>query len=69
MKKILKEVQSGEFCREWIAENEAGLSHMKRYRQEEAALLIEKVGKELREMMGWLPSQEKSDELSPTLSD
>ena len=69
MKKILKEVQSGEFAREWISENETGLSQMKRYRQEEAALVLEKVGKQLREMMGWLPSHEKSDELSPTLSD
>ena len=69
MKRILKEVQSGEFAREWISENETGLSQMKRYREEEAALLIEKVGKQLRDMMGWLPSHEKSDELSPTLSD
>ena len=41
MKRILKEVQSGEFAREWISENETGLPQMKRYRQEEAALLIE----------------------------
>ena len=69
MKRILKEVQSGEFAREWISENETGLPQMKRYRQEEAALLIEKVGKQLREMMGWMPSHEKSDHPSPTLSD
>ena len=54
MKRILQEVQSGEFARQWISENEQGLPRMKQYRQEEASLTIESVGKELREMMGWL---------------
>jgi len=54
MKKILKEVQTGEFAREWILENQAGkpvYNKMKRMGEEH---LIEKVGKELRSMMSWL---------------
>jgi len=54
MKKILKEVQNGEFAREWILENQAGrpvYNKLKRLGEEH---LIEKVGKELRSMMSWL---------------
>ncbi len=69
MKRVLKDVQSGAFAREWIAENESGLVKMNQYRQKEASLLIEKVGKELRKMMGWMSSQKKADKLSPTLSE
>ncbi|MEE8348051.1 MAG: ketol-acid reductoisomerase [Acidobacteriota bacterium] len=59
MRQILEEVRSGEFAREWIAENEAGLPNMNRYREEDANLPIEAVGKQLREMMGWLSSDKK----------
>ena len=51
MKQILKEVQSGDFAREWILENEKGLPQMTQYREEEAAQLIEEVGSRLRKMM------------------
>ena len=36
MKKILKEIQSGDFAREWIAENRAGQENFKRMREEQA---------------------------------
>ena len=65
MLKILEEIRSGEFAREWIAESEAGLSNMNQYRQDEANLPIEGVGKQLRKMMGWL-SSEKKDNVAPT---
>ena len=65
MLKILEEIRSGEFAREWIAESEAGLSNMNQYRQDEANLPIEVVGKQLRKMMGWL-SSEKKDNVAPT---
>ena len=51
MKRVLKDVQSGDFAREWIRENEEGLPQMTRYREEDAGLLVEKVGRQLREMM------------------
>jgi ketol-acid reductoisomerase len=54
MKKILGEIQSGEFAREWIAENENGRPNFDRMRKEAAAHPIEKVGAELRSMMPWI---------------
>jgi ketol-acid reductoisomerase len=54
MKKILKEIQTGEFAREWILENKAGkpvFNSLTKIGQEH---LIEKVGEKLRSMMGWL---------------
>ena len=51
MKQVLKEVQSGDFAREWILENEKGLPKMTQYREEEAAQLVENVGSRLRKMM------------------
>jgi len=54
MKQILKEVQDGTFAKQWIAENEAGRPNFKKTREAEAALPIEVVGKQLREMMSFL---------------
>ena len=54
MKKILGEIQSGEFAREWIAENDNGRPNFNRYREETNAHPIEKVGAELRAMMPWI---------------
>jgi ketol-acid reductoisomerase len=54
MKKILAEIQSGEFAREWIAENRAGQENFKRMRAEQAASQVETAGKELRSMMDWI---------------
>jgi ketol-acid reductoisomerase len=54
MKKILQEIQSGEFAKEWIAENRAGGENLSRMREEGAAHATEEVGKELRDMMPWI---------------
>jgi ketol-acid reductoisomerase len=54
MKKLLSEIQSGEFAREWILENQAGRPVFNTMRKEEANHLIEQVGKKLRSMMSWL---------------
>jgi ketol-acid reductoisomerase len=54
MKQILAEIQSGEFAREWIAENRAGQENFKRMRAEQAATQVETTGKELRAMMDWI---------------
>jgi ketol-acid reductoisomerase len=54
MRKILAEIQSGDFAREWIAENRAGQEHFLRMRAEQADTQIEAVGKELRSHMDWI---------------
>jgi ketol-acid reductoisomerase len=55
MKQILGEIQSGEFAREWIAENRAGQENFQRMRKEQQGHQIEREGKELRSHMDWLP--------------
>jgi ketol-acid reductoisomerase len=54
MRRILDEIQSGEFAREWIAENRAGQESFKRMRAEQAGTEIEVVGAELRSHMDWI---------------
>ena len=54
MKKILQEIQSGQFAKEWILENEAGQPGFKAMRKQEALHSIEAVGKELRSKMSFL---------------
>jgi ketol-acid reductoisomerase len=54
MRKILQEIQSGDFAREWIAENRAGQESFKRMRAEQADTQIEHVGEELRSRMDWI---------------
>jgi ketol-acid reductoisomerase len=54
MKQLLKEIQSGDFAREWIAENQAGQENFKRMREEQSAHQVEVVGKELRSQMDWI---------------
>jgi len=54
MRQILYEVQTGEFAREWILENQARRPVFNALRRQEAAHPIEEVGKKLRAMMGWL---------------
>ena len=54
MKKILADVQSGAFAREWVEENKNGRPNMNRLRKQEAEQPIEQVGKKLREMMSYL---------------
>ncbi len=54
MRKILGEIQSGAFAKEWIAENEAGRPNFNRLREESALHPIEAVGSQLRAMMPWI---------------
>lgn len=53
MRKVLTEIQNGEFARDWILENKAGRPSFNAKRRMERELDIEKVGKELRKMMPW----------------
>jgi len=54
MKKILNDIQSGEFAREWILENKANAPVLKALRKKGEAHSIEEVGSRLRSMMSWL---------------
>jgi ketol-acid reductoisomerase len=54
MKKILGEIQSGQFAREWMAENRAGRAKFLAMRKAGQDLKVEEVGKELRAMMPFL---------------
>ena len=59
MRKILKEIQSGAFAKEFIAENETGRKQFDAFRAAEREHPIEKVGKELRSMMSWIREAKK----------
>ena len=54
MKKVLDEIVSGKFAKDWILENQAGRPVFRAIYAREAEHQIEKVGKELRSMMPWL---------------
>lgn len=54
MQKILSEIQSGQFAREFVMENQTGKPVFTAMRRQEAEHPIEKVGKDLRAMFSWL---------------
>ena len=57
MRQLLADIQSGEFAKEWIAENRAGAENFQRMRDEAAGHQVEQVGKELRKMMPWIDAE------------
>ncbi|MGI6563812.1 MAG: ketol-acid reductoisomerase [Clostridia bacterium] len=60
MKKVLKEIQEGQFARNWILENKAGRPNFMARRRVERDHLLEKTGKKLRAMMPWY-NEEKEE--------
>lgn len=54
MQKILDDIKSGEFAREWVLENKAGTPVLDGERRAQAAHPIEEVGAQLRGMMSWM---------------
>ena len=60
MKKILAEIQSGEFARQWIDENKTGRKKFLAMREAARNQPIEKVGRELREMMTFLKKKKEA---------
>jgi ketol-acid reductoisomerase len=58
MKKILTEIQNGDFARQWILENKAGAPSFKAIRRRERNHPVEQVGKQLRKMMSWIQEKE-----------
>jgi ketol-acid reductoisomerase len=59
MKKMLRDIQTGVFAKEWILENQAGRPVFDKLREEGKAHPIEEVGRRLREMMSWLRDAKK----------
>ncbi|MFO0014812.1 MAG: ketol-acid reductoisomerase [Planctomycetota bacterium] len=57
MKKILREIQTGQFAREWILENKAGAPAFKASRRLERKHPIEQVGQKLRSLMKWIDAK------------
>jgi ketol-acid reductoisomerase len=58
MRRILSEIQSGQFARDWILENKANKPMFQAFRRQEKGHPIEKVGAKLRRMMKWIDSKE-----------
>ena len=61
MKKILGEIQNGNFAKQWILENQANRPAFNARKREEQNHQIETVGKELRGMMSWLNKEDKKE--------
>ncbi len=57
MKKILKEIQDGEFAKEWILENRANCPTFLAMRRRDQSSEVEVVGKQLRSMMSWIDAK------------
>ncbi|WP_022669731.1 ketol-acid reductoisomerase [Hippea alviniae] len=62
MKEILKEIQSGEFAREWVLENKSGRTVFNALINKDKEHQIEKVGERLRKMMPWIQENKAIDE-------
>jgi len=58
MKKILEEIQNGQFAREWLLENKVNAPAFKRLRARARTHQIEEVGRRLRKLMSWIDSKE-----------
>lgn len=58
MKRILDEIQTGKFARDWILENRAGAASFKAIRRRDQQLPVEQVGRRLRKLMSWIDSKE-----------
>ena len=57
MKKVLAEIQSGEFTENWIAEYDNGLPEYKKYYEATTNHPVEQVGKRLRKLMSWVDTE------------
>jgi ketol-acid reductoisomerase len=58
MKRILREIRTGQFAREWILENKANAASFKTMRRLEREHQIEEVGRRLRRLMPWINAKE-----------
>ncbi len=58
MKRILQEIQSGQFAKEWRAEYQGGMQNFKRLYEQDNSHPVEVTGRKLRKMMPWLKAKE-----------
>jgi len=58
MKKILSEITSGEFAKEWVGEYKSGLKNFNELYDKDHGSQLETVGRKLRDMMKWIDSKE-----------
>ncbi|MHC5075042.1 MAG: ketol-acid reductoisomerase [Planctomycetota bacterium] len=58
MKKILSEITSGEFAKEWVNEYKDGMKNFNQLYEKDSTCQLETVGKHLRKMMNWIDSKE-----------
>ena len=61
MKRVLDDIQSGRFARDWMLENAVGQTSFKAMRRRSAEHPIEKVGEKLRAMMPWIAERRLVD--------
>ncbi|MEX1046109.1 MAG: ketol-acid reductoisomerase [Actinomycetota bacterium] len=61
MRRILDEIQSGEFAKEWVGEAKDGFPRFLKMRAEARETQIEDVGAKLRDMMPWLGAKKAPD--------
>jgi ketol-acid reductoisomerase len=57
MRKILAEIQNGEFAKEWLSENQVGRPQFNALERRDAEHKVEEVGKRLRGMMSWIDTE------------
>jgi ketol-acid reductoisomerase len=67
MKKILDEIQTGTFAKEWILENRAGRPTFNALTKRDDNHLLEQVGKELRSMMSWVNQRQNAPVAAPVV--
>ena len=58
MKKILSEITSGEFAKEWVGEYQGGLKRFNELYDKDHSSQLEQVGRSLRKMMKWIEAKE-----------
>ena len=70
MERILGEIQSGKFAKEYIEECESGMPKLKKFREQLAGTMVEQVGDKLRAMMPWLQGsvQKKEQHTGETIA-
>jgi ketol-acid reductoisomerase len=61
MREVLKEIQNGQFARDWVLENKAGLPSFKAIRRQQSEHGIEEVGPKLRALMPWIAKNKLVD--------
>ena len=61
MKKILSEIQSGQFAKEWMSEHQSGQTQFKAMRRKHSEHPIEAVGEKLRQLMPWIAESKMVD--------